>query len=168
MASRAKRDTNTSVILIILFSFLVGVAGGWYWAQKKTQGIPTSFVPAARQTLSESEPNDSVDKATLITSGATVQGTLETGNDVDFFKITVDGPSRIQTSLSRLPQQYQLYIYGPTKQLIAASQRQGFLDTTSTFAAPDKGTYYLKIFTSYATTASLPYTLTVTVLPAAQ
>lgn len=168
MASLSKRDTNTSVILIIIFSFLVGVAGGWYWAQKKTQGIPTSFVPAARQTLSENEPNDSPEKATPITSGATVQGKLETGQDVDFFKIAVDGPSRIQTSLSRLPQQYQLYVYGPNKQLLASSQRQGFLDTTSTLLAPDKGTYYVKVFTNYGITVALPYTLTVTILPPAQ
>jgi len=84
---------------------------------------------------------------------------------VDFFKVTIDAPSRIRITITKLPKEYQLYIYNPNKQLIAVSQRKGFLDTTSTFAAADKGTYFIKIFTNYSDATILPYAITATLLP---
>ncbi len=135
---------------------------GLPWQNISIFSLPSSL---SGQSLSEVEPNDSPDQATPIVFGVPIKGTLNTGKDVDFFKVTIDAPSRIRISMTKLPQEYQLYIYNPNKQLIAASQRRGFSDTTSTFSAPDKGIYLVKIFTNYTETAILPYSVIMTLLP---
>ncbi len=170
-SSGLKHKTTFPILFSLFFSFLLGIAGGWYVGQKKAglpwQNISIFSLPPnlSPQSLSEVEPNDSPDRATPITFGVSVAGTLNTGKDVDFFKVTIDAPSRIRITITKLPKEYQLYIYNPNKQLIAVSQRKGFLDTTSTFAAADKGTYFIKIFTNYSDATILPYAITATLLP---
>ncbi len=167
-STQLKYKITFPILFSLFFSFLLGIAGGWYVGQRsypfgpKQFPLLTNFFPTP---ASELEPNDSPDQATPIPFGVPVKGTLNTGKDVDFFKVTIDAPSRIRISMTKLPQEYQLYIYNPNKQLIATSQRKGFLDTISTFSAPDKGIYLIKIFTSYNETATLPYGITTTLLP---
>ncbi len=170
-STQFKHKTTFSILFPLFFSFFLGIIGGWYVGQKKA-GLPWQNLSIfslrtslSGQSLSEAEPNDSPDQATPLPFGVPVKGTLNTGKDVDFFKVTIEAPSRIRIAMTKLPQEYQLYIYNPTKQLIAASQRRGFLDTTSTFAAVDKGTYFIKIFTNYGETATFSYNITTTLLP---
>lgn len=169
----ARHTKKTTPILFPLFlAFVLGVLGGWYVGQKKASFLaqnPAFLLPSSvKPTLSENEPNDSPDTATLLQWDTVTQGSLSTGKDVDFFKFNVDVPANIHIVLTKLPQEYQLYVYNPSKQLIAASQRHGFLDSSATLVAATKGTYYIKIFTSYSGTASLPYTITISPLPLTQ
>lgn len=165
MAGKLKQ-AQYSLVLAVFLAFFLGVAGGWYVGQKRTS-FPSTILPSSlsAKPLSETEPNDSPDRATPLSPGTPVLGTLNTGKDIDFYKVVIDAPARIRVNLSRLPQEYQLYVYNPNKQVIGVSQRRGFLDTSSTFSAPEKGTYYLKIFTNYQEAASLPYMITAMVLP---
>jgi hypothetical protein len=114
------------------------------------------------------EPNNTYEDATSITPGSNLNnpttfiGAISTATDVDFYKFTVTATSIwAYIALTRLPQDYDIYLYDNTKTLIDYSINGGWANEYITRTLPS-GLYYIKVSSSNGGYDYRPYTLQVT------
>jgi len=114
------------------------------------------------------EPNNTYEQATSITPGSdrnnptTFIGAISTAADVDFYKFNVTSASIwAYIALTRLPQDYDLYLYDNTKTLVDYSINGGLATENITRTLPS-GLYYIKISSASGGYDYRPYTLQVT------
>ncbi len=73
----------------------------------------------------ETEPNNSRSTANLLTANVTMVGSISSGSDVDYFRISVTPGSNIDLSLTNLDADCDLRIYSSSGALLAISDRNG-------------------------------------------
>jgi|GEM_PF-605203 tetratricopeptide (TPR) repeat protein len=119
------------------------------------------------------EPNDTFEQATSITPGSnpnnptTYIAAISRATDVDFYKFNVPSPSRwAHIALTRLPQDYDLYLYDSNKTLVDYSINGGLAGENITRTLPS-GLYYIKVSSASGGYDYRPYTLQVTLTTAA-
>jgi serine protease len=115
-------------------------------------------------TVSETEPNNSTGAAQAIaTSGTTVNGTMGSSTDTDYFRVSL--PSNATLTVTLTPNgssDYDLYLYNSAGSLVARSERgTGAIDTASVRnAGASTATYYARVvFYSGISGAGGTYTL---------
>lgn len=115
----------------------------------------------------EKEPNDTFDKATLLTPGYATQGKFDTSTDIDMYYFNLENPANVQITLQNLPKEYNVFIYDANKLLIASSLRAGFSESSSVLPLSAPGKYYVKLVTKDKLTinSSNPYTILLSILP---
>ena len=91
----------------------VAAANGKIYAIGGYNGIQLATVEEVTLPI-EIEPNDSFDQAAVISPGGDVQGAITSTLDVDYCTFRVGGaPASISLSLTNLPANYDLHLYGP-------------------------------------------------------
>jgi len=119
------------------------------------------------------EPNNTYEQATSIMPGSdrnnptTFIGAISTATDVDFYKFNVSSASIwAYIALTRLPQDYDLYLYNSSKTLVDYSINGGLASEYITRTLTS-GLYYIKISSASGGYDYRPYTLQVTLTTAA-
>jgi serine protease len=84
-------------------------------------------------TVAESESNNTTGTADLVSSPATVTGTLATTSDTDYFRVNLPAGKTLTATLNPGTRDYDLYIYNASGSQIASSTKgAGQIDTAST------------------------------------
>ena len=130
-----------------------------------TQSITVSAPPSGN--VPEQESNDTTGSAQLLqTSGITIDGTMSSSGDVDYYKVMLPAGKTIQITMTpNSSSDYDLFLYNSNISLIGKSENgSGKVDSisvkntgTSTYARYIKVTYY-----GGATGSNGKYTLKVT------
>ena len=138
---------------IVNASAAVDAAGG---------GTPPPPPPAS---CNEVEPNDSLATAQAVTLGTTINGSMASASDGDYFKLSVPAGRTLTSTLSpNSASDYDLYVYNSAGTQVARSIRgTGLVDTASaTNATAAAATYTVRVrFYSGATGAAGTYTLAI-------
>ena len=96
----------------------------------------------------EFEPNDSSGSAEFLGGPATtytLDATISTGSDEDWFSFTQDAGFTIDVLLSSLPDDYDLEIYADDGTLLDSSTSGGTTSESVTFFAPYTGFYFVRV-----------------------
>jgi serine protease len=112
----------------------------------------------------EVEPNNSLGAAQGVTQGTTVNGTMASSTDADYFKVSVAAGGRLSATLTpNAASDYDLYVYNSAGWLVARSVRgTGLVDTASVANGAAAAIYYVRVrFYSGATGAAGNYTLAI-------
>lgn len=162
------------IITLIFLVFLSGVIADKIFLSKFNIQTPfkQSNLNKAKNLkeliLNEKEPDNSFNQASEIKSGYQTKGSLNTSRDVDFYYFTVEKPSDVRFEFKNVPIEYQVFIYDANKNLIASSNRSGFIASVSLIKITKPGKYFLKVLSSVNSNSVIPYTLTMTILPIIQ
>ncbi|MBI4370288.1 MAG: fibronectin type III domain-containing protein, partial [Elusimicrobia bacterium] len=138
---------------------------------------PSSYTVTALTSYDTSifEPNDSFVQAYgPLTSGTTVEAFISSSRDKDYYSFSVFAGARINAALTSLPDDYDLYLFGPTQSRLAYSIEAGSSDETLgasrmsrsvlSYSVGETGTYYLVVLGyNGAYSVSDSYLLNVTV-----
>ncbi len=82
---------------------------------------------------SEVEPNNSLATANLVASPVTVNGSLSSTSDTDYFRVNLPAGRTLTATLNPGSRDYELYIYNASGALLASSTRPaGQIDSAST------------------------------------
>lgn len=112
---------------------------------------PATFKPGSYGYATSSngdpyEPNDSMSAAYgPISSGTTYNGYIGSSTDADWFKFTTGTTGTISLSLSNLPADYDIYLYDPSGNLVAASENAGTTSESINYSATSTGTYSIEV-----------------------
>ncbi len=96
----------------------------------------------------EVEPNNGTATAQAVTQGTTINGTMASSSDTDFFKVTVaTGRSLSSTLTPNSTSDYDLYVYNSAGTLVARSIRgTGLVDSASvTNSSGAAAVYYVRV-----------------------
>jgi serine protease len=120
--------------------------------------------PPTGGTVNETEPNDSTGAAQAIaTSGTTVNGTMGSASDNDYFKVSLPSNATLTATLTpNGSSDYDLYLYNSAGTLVARSEKgTGVIDSASIRnAGASTATYYARVrYYSGSSGASGTYTL---------
>ncbi len=111
-----------------------------------TPTMTPSVTPTASPTPFDTyEPNDSFDQAQLVTPNTVITSYITSAQDRDYFKFTVPSPTTIQLSLTDLLNDYDLYLYNPSRSEIDASINGGANSEYITKTVTLPGTYYMLV-----------------------
>jgi len=114
-------------------------------------------------TVAEVESNNSTSTAQAVTRPVTVNGTMSSSSDVDYFKVTVPSGGTLTATLTpNSTSDYDLYIYkGTSTTAVAQSEKgTGAVDSASTTNSGASATYYVKVlFYAGKTGSTGTYTL---------
>lgn len=91
------------------------------------------------------EPNGGFDTAYTIIPGRAYEGYIWSTDDLDYFKIYASAGEIIGLSLSSLPHDYDLALYGPDRSLMASSTNAGTLAEQISEPAPVTGNFYIRV-----------------------
>jgi serine protease len=96
--------------------------------------------------VSEVEYNGSTSSAQAVTIPVTVNGTMGSSSDNDYFKVTVaTGQSLTATLTPNSASDYDLYIYKGTTQVASSVKGTGAVDTATTTNTGAAATYYVRV-----------------------
>ncbi|MFM2400423.1 MAG: hypothetical protein RL341_2580, partial [Pseudomonadota bacterium] len=105
--------------------------------------------PPTGGTVNETEPNDSTGAAQAIaTSGTTVNGTMGSASDNDYFRVSLPSNATLTATLTpNGASDYDLYLYNSAGTLVARSERgTGAIDTASIRnGGASTSTYYARV-----------------------
>ncbi|RQP24148.1 S8 family peptidase [Piscinibacter terrae] len=95
----------------------------------------------------EVEPNNSTSTAQAVTKPVTINGTMSSSSDVDYFKLTVPaGGSLTATLTPNSTSDYDLYIYKGSTQVASSEKGTGAVDSASTTnTGSSSATYYVRV-----------------------
>lgn len=132
---------------------------------------PRTFVIGDQNEVLEKEPNNDLDQAQPIPINSTVNGTLSTPTDVDFFVFSGKKGQRVvvsclATSIDSRAQP-ALQLYSKAGALLAANRDYQHNDAVLDKVLPEDGDYYVRLF-SFTYTLGGPdhfYRLTITTAP---
>lgn len=114
----------------------------------------------------EKESNGSFNQAnTVPVSGTTVTGYMSSSTDDDYFKVTLGAGKTLQATLTPpASSDFDLYIYDPSKVLVAKSEKDvGLVDSASTTnTGASSGTYWLYVKYYSGASKTNPYKLKLT------
>lgn len=117
----------------------------------------TISITNAAWTDADTEPNDNVANATIVTAGD-YRGVIADANDADVYAITLVAGERLTADLTASPNQdLQLYIDGQDNLFLVKSESPGSIESAAA-VAPASGTYYVFVLVN-TVTAETPYTL---------
>jgi hypothetical protein len=110
------------------------------------------------------EPNDTKSAAKTIGLNQNISAVIGTSSDVDFFKFTTNSAApNFKVTLTNMPKDYDLVLYGPGGTQIGVSQNAGTNSESVTYNGTVAGTYKVQVFGyNGAFSASDCYTLKVT------
>lgn len=109
-------------------------------------------------TQNEAEPNGSFNQGNVVsTSGTTVSGTISSASDDDYFKVSVPvGKTLAATLTVPAASDFDLYVYGQDKKLVAKSEKGvGLVEQISVIndgAAAETAYIYVKYYSGASTT----------------
>lgn len=167
--------SDTSLLFLLLLptvGIIVGFILGNFTQLKfltNRPSTPNSITqnqkPPANQ--AHSDTNTTFEAADLLTPGIETQSILSDKfpNNIDFYKFNVNSPSRINIVFDHLPTSYQMTVYDPKRQVLAQTDRKGFTYSEGVVVAQDKGTYFIKVTSTYQDPNSTPYTIRIEILP---
>ncbi|MEH7156078.1 Ig-like domain-containing protein [Neobacillus drentensis] len=95
----------------------------------------------------ELEPNDTFESAFPVETMRTYSQLLDASNDQDYYKFTVPAGNHVNVSLTKLPFNYNLYVYDSLGNLFDSSTSGDTYDEMITFQSNEKATYYAKVVT---------------------
>jgi subtilisin family serine protease len=126
-------------------TYYVRVDDGYY--SSNGQYAATVNFTAGSVANYESETNDTLATADAVTLGSAMNGQLSTPNDVDWYKLAVAAPGIVTVSLdvptSSSYEYFGLSFYNSTGVLLGRYSTGS--DKTFQFAAPQAGTFYLRL-----------------------
>jgi len=96
----------------------------------------------------EVEPNNSTATAQGVTQGVTINGTIASSSDTDYFRVTVAGRGQLRTSLTpNASSDYDLYVYNASGTRVGRSIRgTGLVDSvTITNNSSAAAVYYVRV-----------------------
>lgn len=93
------------------------------------------------------EPNNNFEQAYAVSPNTPIISYLTSPDDDDFYKFSVSAPATIYASLTSLPDDYDLNLYDPSRQLIGASFNGGIAPEYITASVTAPGVYYLHVYT---------------------
>lgn len=144
-------------------------AGTYYikvysYKNKSSKPYTLSLSSKAAYTLDQFEPNDSFSTAVSIQAPKTIQGTIHTVNDKDYYRLTIPDMSGITITLENIPAScdYELKLFNSSKKMISSSTNGAGKDEVI-YTTLTSGTYYIWVH-SYAGASSTNYKLTVSAL----
>jgi hypothetical protein len=121
----------------------------WALATPTLTSTPTltpSVTPTASPTPQDTfEPNNTFDQAYQMQPDTPAISFVSYPGDLDYYKFTVAAPTTIYLSLTNLPSDYDLYLYGPTKQEIDGSFTGGLTPEYITKTVTLAGMYYAEV-----------------------
>ena len=91
------------------------------------------------------EPNNSFDQARLVPVSNPVVSYISYPSDQDFFKFDIPSGGILYASLTNLPDDYDLYLYNPSRQEIDASFEGGQTSEYITKTVTTSGLYYILV-----------------------
>jgi hypothetical protein len=148
------------------------VGTGITWIPGRPAATPTptltpTITPTPTPTIPDPfEPNNSFGAAAPIAPDVPVIAYISYPGDTDYYRFQVSSPSILYASLTNLPADYDLYVYGPSFAQVDASFNGGQTPEYITATLPTTGTYYLvvkPVGTNYDT--NKPYKLLFTLQP---
>lgn len=121
------------------------VFAGGYWGWSN----PRSFAIDVRKEIAETEPNNEATSATPAELGSIVNGRLEAGTDIDYFRIKATAGTRIVADCWALRIDSKLdaalELYDPRGRKVAHTRAGRQSDATLVYDAPSDGEYLLKV-----------------------
>jgi hypothetical protein len=112
----------------------------------------------------ELNTNNTFSTAKEIPLNATLTALIDSKIDNDYFVFKVaDAHKHIQVSLSNLPNDYDVRLYNSQQQLIGSSNRKGLLDEKIVFNNAPMDYYYVRIFSTAASSATQCYKFAVNI-----
>jgi adhesin/invasin len=115
-----------------------------------------------------SEPNDTFGTATALTVGTATTGCISTSSDEDYFSFSATFGQNIAVTLTPpAGEDYHFSLYDPSQGAMIYSVHTGGSTETRSSTATSSGTHYVRVwgYGSYDYSATIPYTLTVTITP---
>jgi hypothetical protein len=151
-----------------LISLEVPTSGTYYVKVYSVSGFSTNNYVLSMSAnypapiLDNYEPNDTLSTATSIQSTSSIQASISTGDDTDYFDFSIDIARRVEITLSNIPSgcDYNLQLLDNEGDLICQSNN-GFNNSESLIHNLPSGTYYIKVYTVYGFSNSV-YTLATT------
>jgi serine protease len=127
---------------------------------------PAPPPPPPPQTVGEAEPNDSLATAQVLGGSATINGTLASTTDTDYFRLTIGaGKTVVATLAPNATSDYDLWAYNSAGIRISSStQGTGAVDTitlSNSSTAPIAVTLRVLYFSGGSGSTAGRYTLTV-------
>lgn len=166
---------NTKIVLLVCVLFILGALLGalivYGLLVKAVEKKIYFYDPRNKGQFSnislEKEPDDSFQKANMLTPGYKTQGSFTTAQDVDMYVFDLNLPSNVQIALENTPQEYNLFVYDSNRFLVASSERAGFFQSTSVLSLEKPGKYYIKLVgkSQGQNNGTNPYTITLTIIP---
>ena len=96
--------------------------------------------------IAEVEPNNSTSSPQTVTRPVTVNGTMGSTSDGDYYRVTVNsGASLTATLTPNSASDYDLYIYRGTTQVASSIKGTGQVDTASTTNTGATATYHVRV-----------------------
>jgi subtilisin family serine protease/Tol biopolymer transport system component len=127
---------------------------------------PSDRSPEQIPSDSAYEPNNSFEEAYTISSSYTYNGFIWSNTDVDYFKININAGENVNINLTSLPDDYDIFLFGPDKTELARSINGGKSNENINLTAVSIGTYYIKIIGYYGVhSVSDDYELKATITP---
>ncbi|MBM80555.1 MAG: hypothetical protein CMJ78_08175 [Planctomycetaceae bacterium] len=111
---------------------------------------PRAFVVGRRKEAREAEPNNNSTQATAIELDSVVNGQVNGGADLDFFKFTAKKGQRVVVTCaggtidSRI--RPTIEVYNSKRRRLAFDQHQVFRDPSAAVVIPEDGDYFVKVF----------------------
>ncbi len=120
-----------------------------FQAKFEAQKILTGTTTPPGGTMNETESNNTTSTAnTVSTSGTTVNGSISSSSDTDYFKVTVGAGKTFQAVLTpNASSDFDLYLYNSSgTQVASATGGKGVVDTASTTnTGTTSKTYYARV-----------------------
>jgi len=139
-----------------------GAAPGVTPTPTPTTTLSPTITPTPTPPDWHDEPNDTRETATLIRANSPYVSYISRPGDIDWYKLNLTGPITIVASLTRLPKDYDLYVYDTSQNLLGYSTNGSTEDEVVTITLQATGLYYVRV-EGFGGTYSLvgPYTLLV-------
>ncbi len=109
------------------------------------------------------EPNNNFANATLLTKGRHSDLSINSTDQVDYYKITLNAGENMSVVLWNITDWLDLALYDPSQNLLSSSYNMGTVnDSVILLPAPMTGDYYIKVFSYYMPMTISNYTLDIT------
>ncbi|SFX66753.1 thermolysin [Thermoactinomyces sp. DSM 45891] len=108
------------------------------------------------------ESNDTRATAYKISSGTTYNGKITSRTDEDWFRLTKSTSGIISVRLTNLPEDYDLYLYDSSGNLLTYSEEGGKTSESISYRGSARATYYIKVVGYDGKNSSTAYALKAT------
>ncbi|MBP6531936.1 MAG: fibronectin type III domain-containing protein [Bacteroidia bacterium] len=105
----------------------------------------TANFTASPLCIINSEPNESLAAAVLISENIAVSGGINTATDLDFYKVVTTGVVNFNVTLTNLPADFDLEMYSSTGTLLGSSANGGTISESIALTNMPAGTYIFNV-----------------------